>query len=116
MLPNNQIMSYIIRSLIPSDEAFLWKMLYYALYVPPGAKPLPKEIIYRPELARYVEGWQTDDLGFVVVLESSLIPIGAVWIRLFNSQNPGYGYINDETLNYQSLYYLSTESRVSVHN
>jgi ribosomal protein S18 acetylase RimI-like enzyme len=97
MLPNNKIMSYIIRSLTPSDEAFLWEMLYHALYIPPEAKPLPKEIIYRPELARYVEGWKTDDIGFVAVLESSLIPVGAVWIRLFNSQNSGYGYINDET-------------------
>ncbi|WP_233787963.1 GNAT family N-acetyltransferase [Dulcicalothrix desertica] len=90
-------MSYMIRSLMPSDEALLWEMLYHALYVPPGAKPLAKEIIYRPELARYIEGWQTDDIGFVAVLESSFIPIGAVWIRLFNSQNSGYGYINDET-------------------
>ncbi|GJD21024.1 GCN5-related N-acetyltransferase [Rivularia sp. IAM M-261] len=90
-------MSYIIRSLTPSDKAFLWEMLYNALYVPPGAKPLPKEIIYSPELAKYVEAWQRNDMGFVAVLESSLLPIGAVWIRLFNSKNPGYGYVNDET-------------------
>lgn len=90
-------MSYIIRSLTPSDEAFLWEMLYQAIYVPPGDKPLPKEIIYLPELVKYVEAWQTSDIGFVAVLESSLLPIGAVWIRLFNSQNPGYGYINDKT-------------------
>jgi hypothetical protein len=77
MPPNNKIMPYIIRSLTSSDEAFLWEMSYHDLYVPPGAEPLPKEIIYRPELARYVEGWQTDDIGFVAVSESSLIPIGA---------------------------------------
>jgi ribosomal protein S18 acetylase RimI-like enzyme len=90
-------MSYIIRPLTASDEVFLWEMLYQALYVPPGAKPLPKEIIYRPELVKYVRDWQTDDIGFVAVLESGQIPIGAIWIRLFNSQNQGYGYINDET-------------------
>jgi ribosomal protein S18 acetylase RimI-like enzyme len=85
-----------IRPLIPSDEPFLWEMLYQALFIPPGTEALPKEIIYQPELAKYVRDWQEDDTGFIAVLESSQISIGATWIRLFNSNNPGYGYISDE--------------------
>ncbi len=89
-------MSYAIRPLIPSDEPFLWEMLYQALFVPPGTEALPKGIIYQPELAKYVRDWQEDDNGFIAVLESSQISIGATWIRLFNSNNPGYGYISEE--------------------
>jgi ribosomal protein S18 acetylase RimI-like enzyme len=87
---------YIIRPLEPSDEPFLTEMLYQALFVPPGVTPFPREVIYQPELAKYVRDWQAEDIGFVAILESNKISIGAVWIRVFNINNPGYGYINDE--------------------
>jgi len=57
----------IIRALTPADEPFLWEMLYQALYVPEGADPFPRDIVRRPEISRYAQGWgQADDLGFVV--------------------------------------------------
>ncbi|MCJ8283027.1 MAG: GNAT family N-acetyltransferase [Rivularia sp. ALOHA_DT_140] len=90
-------MSYIIRPLEPSDESFLWEILYQAIYIPTGTTPLPREIIYQPELAKYVQDWKTNDIGLIAILESNQTPIGATWIRLFNINNPGYGYINDET-------------------
>jgi GNAT superfamily N-acetyltransferase len=90
-------MSYIIHPLKPSDEPFLREMLYQALYVPLGANPLPREIIYSPELSKYVQNWQKEDVGFVAVLKSTQIQAGAVWIRRFNNNNQGYGYLNDET-------------------
>jgi len=91
-------MCYIIRPLEPSDESFLWEMLYQAIYVPTGTKPLPRDVIYQPELAKYVQDWKTkaSDIGLIAVLQSNQTPIGATWIRLFNINNPGYGYINDE--------------------
>ena len=90
-------MCYLIRPLEPSDQSFLWEMLYQAIYVPTGTTALPREIIYQPELAKYVQDWTTNDIGLIAILESNQIPIGATWIRLFNMNNPGYGYINDET-------------------
>ncbi|MEM7715021.1 MAG: GNAT family N-acetyltransferase [Cyanobacteria bacterium P01_A01_bin.68] len=90
-------MCYIIRPLEPSDESFLWEMLYQAIYVPTGTTPLPREIIYQPELAKYVQDWTTNDIGLIAISESNQTPVGATWIRLFNMNNPGYGYINDET-------------------
>lgn len=89
-------MSYMIRSLIPNDESFLWEMLYQAIYVPQGTTSLAREIIYQPEIAKYVQNWQTDGIGSIAILKSNQTPIGATWIRLFNLKNPGYGYINDE--------------------
>lgn len=91
------MMSYLIRPLEPSDEPFLWEMLYQAIYIPPGTTPLPKKIIYQPEFAKYVQNWQTSDIGLIAVLESNQTAIGATWIRLLNINNPGYGYINDKT-------------------
>ncbi|MGB6299818.1 MAG: GNAT family N-acetyltransferase [Rivularia sp. (in: cyanobacteria)] len=90
-------MCYIIRPLEVSDESFLWEMLYQAIYVPTGCIPLPKEIIYQPQLAKYIQDWKTNDIGSIAILESNQTPIGATWIRLFNINNPGYGYINDQT-------------------
>ncbi|MEM6402707.1 MAG: GNAT family N-acetyltransferase, partial [Cyanobacteria bacterium P01_D01_bin.116] len=54
-------------------------------------------VIYQPELAKYVQDWKTNDIGLIAILESNQTPIGATWIRLFNMNNRGYGYINDET-------------------
>ncbi|MGL5942239.1 MAG: GNAT family N-acetyltransferase [Waterburya sp.] len=90
--------SYIIRSIELADQPFLWEMLYQALFVPPDATPLPKEVIFQPELAKYVQNWGLDDdTGLIAVLETSQTLVGAVWLRMFKSNNPGYGYIDDYT-------------------
>lgn len=91
--------SYIIRPIEVIDVPFLWEMLYQALYIPPEASPLPKDVICQPELAKYVQNWGIlqDDVGLVAVLEKSQTLIGAVWLRIFLSKNPGYGYIDDYT-------------------
>lgn len=90
--------SYIIRSIKMADEPFLWEMLYRALFMPPEATPLQKEVIFQPELAKYVQNWGTnEDTGSIAILEESQAKVGAVWLRMFASSNPGYGYIDDET-------------------
>jgi ribosomal protein S18 acetylase RimI-like enzyme len=90
--------SYPIRSLTRADEAILWTMLYHALYVPPGQAPFPAEIVRDPEIARYVIGWgRPDDRGLLALDDEDSTPIGAVWSRLFSSENRGYGYIDERT-------------------
>ncbi|HEY9075523.1 MAG TPA: GNAT family N-acetyltransferase [Anaerolineaceae bacterium] len=84
------------RPLLPSDEPFLWEMLYHALYVPPGQPPYPIEILQKPEIRRYVEGWGRDgDSGYLALVAAQ--PVGACWLRLFSQSAPGYGFINEET-------------------
>jgi ribosomal protein S18 acetylase RimI-like enzyme len=90
--------TYDLRALKQTDEDFLWEMLYHALYLPAGQPPFPKEVVNEPEIARYVEGWGKDhDRGFIAFDRSTSEPIGAVWIRLFKRESPGYGYLDDET-------------------
>jgi ribosomal protein S18 acetylase RimI-like enzyme len=89
---------YHIRPATPADEPFLWEMLYQSLYVEEGAAPFPREVLRRPELSRYVEGWgRAGDLGFVAVETLSNIPVAAVWSRLPRGVDKGFAYMNEET-------------------
>jgi ribosomal protein S18 acetylase RimI-like enzyme len=87
-----------LRPVVPSDEPFLWEMLYHALFVPPGAAPLSRDLIRRPELARYVQGWgRSHDHGILAVATPSQEPIAAVWLRLGDEHDRGYGYVDVDT-------------------
>ncbi len=91
-------MNYEIRSLLPTDEPFLWEMLYQALYVPEGEPALSRDIIQLPEIARYVQGWgRSGDRGCLTINSQTGEPIGAVWVRLWVGDDRGYGYVDDET-------------------
>jgi GNAT superfamily N-acetyltransferase len=83
-----------IRTATPADEHFLWEMLYQAIYSPPNGPPLARQILQRPELSRYVEGWmRLGDSG--VIAEDQGVPIGAAWLRLMNDGEGGYGYVEN---------------------
>lgn len=59
--------------------------------------PLPKQVVSKPEIARYVINWgRKGDQGFVAVDEFTSTPVGAVWIRLFTGENKGYGYVAED--------------------
>jgi GNAT superfamily N-acetyltransferase len=75
-------MDYAIRQLTTEDEPILWEMLYQGLSSP-GKKNLPsRDVVHRPEFARYVEGWgRAGDTGFVAHNKKSGMLIGAVWLR-----------------------------------
>jgi ribosomal protein S18 acetylase RimI-like enzyme len=85
-----------IRRLTQLDEPFLWEMLYYALYVPKGQPPLPRETIHESKIRRYVENWGLpDDVGYIAT--DGDIPVGAAWLRKFSEENKGFGYIDNMT-------------------
>ena len=68
-------------------------MLYQALYVPRGAQPFPREIIYQPEIRKYVENWgKPDDSGLIA--SHGKTPIGAVWLRTFTEDEKSYGFLD----------------------
>ncbi|HVF28261.1 MAG TPA: GNAT family N-acetyltransferase [Pyrinomonadaceae bacterium] len=89
---------YKIRRAGQSDEPFLWEMLYQSLYVPEGVEPFPRDVLSRPEVARYVKGWGREhDIGFLAVDSNTNQSIGAVWMRLFPEGDRGFAYVDDET-------------------
>ena len=90
-------MKITIRPITTEDEPFLWEMLYHAIYVPEGQSAPAREVIRSPELARYVVGWGREgDCGFLAAGAADK-PLGAVWLRLMQGENQGYGYVDDNT-------------------
>ncbi|MCM3905892.1 MAG: GNAT family N-acetyltransferase [Pyrinomonadaceae bacterium] len=91
-------MNHSIRQLSHSDQSILWEMLYQSLHVAEGEQAFAREVIYSPELRRYVEGWgRPGDLGFAATEKSGGEVVGAAWLRMFTEDEPGYGYVNDHT-------------------
>ncbi len=79
------------------DHAFLEEMLHTAIYVPDGEEPPPRSIVSDPDLRRYVEdfGHREGDAGLIAMDQG--VPIGAVWVRRFPPNRPGYGFVDEAT-------------------
>jgi GNAT superfamily N-acetyltransferase len=75
-------MDYEIRSLTGQDEPILWEMLFYGLSSAGKTKPPSRDIVRRPEVSRYVEGWgRIGDTGFVAHDKKNRSLLGAAWLR-----------------------------------
>jgi len=90
-------MSYTIRPATQADQTFLREMLYDALFVPPGHEPLPRSVVDQPDIAHYVDGFGTRPRDMGLIVEDAGERIGAAWVRLLQGDDPGYGYIDDDT-------------------
>jgi ribosomal protein S18 acetylase RimI-like enzyme len=91
-------MEFVIREATEHDQPFLKDMLYEALFVPPGDPQPRRAVVRQPELARYVHGFgsQPGDAGWVAETVSG-DPAGAVWVRRFGGDAPGYGFVDEGT-------------------
>lgn len=81
----------MIRRVEPRDIRFLRDMLHHAFYrreVPAGQDEQP---VYR-----YVMAWGRHGDGGVLALDEGF-PVGAAWYRLFKEEEPGYGFVDEET-------------------
>lgn len=76
-----------------SDLPFLRSMLYEAAFWRPDSERPPLEVALRdPHLAVYLDGWgRVGDRGRIVEQEDG--PVGAVWVRFFDDEAHGYGYV-----------------------
>ena len=51
-----------------------------------------------PPLSRYVAGWgRAGDASLIALDESTHVPVGAAWYRLFSADEPCYGFIDEDT-------------------
>jgi GNAT superfamily N-acetyltransferase len=87
-----------LRRATSADEPFLRRMVYEALYVLPGLPPLPESVLDEPDVCHYYRafGRRPGDVGRVAVTEAGEC-IGATWVRQLTSEDPGYGYVDDDT-------------------
>jgi len=82
----------IIRVIDEPEYPLLEDFLYNAIYLPPGAEPVPRDIIFIPEIYIYIEDFGgADDLGMVAEQDGEII--GAAWTRII----PAYGHVDDHT-------------------
>ena len=75
-------MDYVIRQLTIQDEPILWEMLYHGLSSAGKGESVSRDVVRRPEVARYVEGWgRVGDTGFVAHDKKNRALLGAAWLR-----------------------------------
>lgn len=85
-----------IREIRSAEHAFLYEMLYEAIYVPAGEAKLSREIVREPHLSKYVEDFgRRGDVALVLCSDDLLI--GAIWARVFSNEDSSYGFVDENT-------------------
>ena len=85
--------SYVIRSLREDETHLLKDFLYEAIFIPPGAELPPRDIVEKPELRVYTDGFGTRKGDNCLVADIGGRAVGAVWTRIMDD----YGHVDDET-------------------
>ena len=85
-------MNYIIRAMRPAEYPLLEEFLYQAIFVPEGEAPPPRDILARPELRVYLDGFGTQPDDRCLVAEADGQIVGAVWVRIMDD----YGHVDEE--------------------
>jgi ribosomal protein S18 acetylase RimI-like enzyme len=85
-----------IRPASAEDEPFLWRMLATTANLPPAKPPSVQQVQSEPGIAPYLAGWgRAGDAGVVAEVDGE--PIGAAWLRRFDANHPGYGFVDAQT-------------------
>ena len=71
-------------------------MLYECIHIEEEKKPPMNELLNTDELRKYHQNWgRNGDKALIAVDNKGGTPLGAVWYRLFSSEERGYGYVNE---------------------
>lgn len=90
--------SYSIRPIVPTDEGFLWEILYQSFYPFPSKASKLQRMPETFPISQYLKDWgKPDDCGFIAIDTRTRQPIGAAWFRLLTGDEKGYGYVDDRT-------------------
>ena len=90
-----------IRKLRADETDLLKVFLYEAIFIPEGVEPPEREIVEKPELRVYTDGFGTRRGDNCLVADVGGKVIGAVWTRIMND----YGHVDDDTPSFAiSLY------------
>jgi len=85
---------FSLRDAGAQDEMFIELMLLAAANWLSDRQLSLDQMRSEPDLLHYVAGWpRASDIG-VVAVDRSESPIGAVWLRQFSPDDPGYGYVS----------------------
>ena len=87
----------VIREIRECEIEKLEDMLYEAIYQPDEQTPIPRSVLYVPEVYVYIKdfGKSKDDYCLVADFYGKIV--GAVWVRILSGEPKGYGHINEKT-------------------
>ena len=85
--------SVLIRKLRPEERDLLKEFLYEAIFIPEGIQPPPRNIVERPELRLYYDGFGSGTADYCLVAEVDGHVVGVVWTRIMKD----YGHVDEET-------------------
>ena len=71
-------------------------MLYQSIYVPEGQHQPSRDVLQEPNIENYLKNWGRKDDHALVAVDGENKSVGAVWIRLLNRENAGYGFVDDD--------------------
>ena len=101
MTCSDEFMKYNIRDIKENETDLLKDFLYEAIFIPEGVEPPDKDIIEKPELRVYTDGFGSNKGDYCLVAETDDKVVGAVWTRIMND----YGHVDDDTPSFAiSLY------------
>ena len=85
-----------LRGADETDAAFLEDMFVVAADWHPERVRGAESWRSDPSMTKYIGDWKRDDdVGFIV--ETRGEPVGAVWLRYFTADAPGYGFVDEQT-------------------
>ena len=87
---------FTIRGADPDDAPFLERIFVVAADWNPQTAHGDAHWRADPTIAKYTGGWKRDD-DFGYIVESHGEPVGAVWMRFFSADSPGYGFVDEAT-------------------
>ncbi len=79
------------------ERDFLAEMLYEAVHWDPDMRREPLATMLETEAGRYVEGWGRPGDDALVARGLDDQPAGAAWLRVFDADRPGYGFVDPST-------------------
>ena len=86
-----------IRTLQADEHSFLLEMLYESIFIDESKKPPLNELLYSSDMLKYHTNWGRAGDRALLAVNSEGERIGAVWFRLLQEAERGYGYVDDYT-------------------
>ncbi|MBN2011235.1 GNAT family N-acetyltransferase [candidate division KSB1 bacterium] len=94
MQPKNA--SIRLRKITAADQYFIKDMVYLAIYVAPEEQAPDRSILEHPDIKKYYSGWgKAHDIGFIAEEKASGLKLGAIWMRCYERDNPGWGFVDE---------------------
>ena len=90
------MIKFEIREIKASEIYLLREFLYEAIFQKDQENPLPKDIVDKPELSQYIDGFgRVDDFCLIADIDGRVG--GAGWTRVLAGKVKGYGNVDEYT-------------------